>query len=156
MSAGVINRSWLLVGQIALALVWLYEGLIAKILGFRADERAIVASVPGLPDSLVGTALLLLGLYEVGLAVLIMLGRPRRLRWLPKAAAVLQTVTLVAFNTGGLVFGRGEIAEPAHLLINNAALLALAWVVAVGLSHPAGSSSTQASSGSVVGRHADV
>lgn len=136
MSAGLVSRSWLRVGQVALALVWLYEGLVAKILGLRTDERAIVASVPGLPDPFVGTALVLLGAYEVALAVMIMLGRPARFRWLPRAAAVLQTVTLVAFNAGGLVFGGDEIAEPAHLLINNAALLALAWLVAVGLSAP--------------------
>lgn len=137
MSAGVISRPWLLVSQIALALVWLYEGLVAKILGFRADERAIVASVPGLPDAWVGVALGLLGAYEVGLAVMIMFGRPARLPWLPRAAAVVQTVTLLAFNAGGLIFGGGEIAEPAHLLITNAALLALAWLVAIGLSNPA-------------------
>ena len=44
---------------------------------------------------------------------------------------MVQTLVLAGFNTGGLIFGGDEIAEPAHLLVTNLALLALVWLVAL-------------------------
>lgn len=119
---------WLVgVGQVAIALVWLYEGLVAKLLRARADEIDIIAAVPFLPDVWSGALVTVIGGYEVLLALWVLVGR------LPGLAALVQTLTLIVFNLGGLLFGGEFIGEPAHLLVNNLVLLVLVWTVAVAL-----------------------
>jgi uncharacterized membrane protein YphA (DoxX/SURF4 family) len=115
---------WL--GRLAVAAVWVYEGLVAKIIGSRADEQAILASVPVL-GAYAGLLAVLIGAWELLLAILVLIGR------LPRLVALAQTLTLVAFNAGGLLVGRAQIADPAHLLVTNAAFLVLAWTVAAAL-----------------------
>ncbi len=115
---------WL--GRVAVAAVWVYEGLVAKIIGSRADEQAILASVPVL-GAHAGALAIMIGGWALLLALMVLLGR------LPRVAAVAQTLTLMAFNAGGLIFGGAEIADPAHLLITNAAFLVLAWTIAAAL-----------------------
>ena len=46
----------------------------------------------------------------------------------PVLVAALQTVTLVVFNAGGLIFAGDAIADPGALVTGNLALLALAWL----------------------------
>lgn len=121
-----VPRGLLAAGQLALAAVWLYEGLVAKLLGGRPDEAAIMIGLP-LPEHLIAVLPRVIGGYEVLMAIWILLGVA------PRLAALAQTLTLIAFNVGGLVFGREHIADPAHLIVNNAALLALAWLVGAGL-----------------------
>ncbi|MDG6103323.1 hypothetical protein Daura_36500 [Dactylosporangium aurantiacum] len=106
----------------AVAAVWLYEGLWCKVVA--GSQRAILADVPLLPAALVTAALVTIGLAETALAGWILTGRH------PRAAAVTQTVLLVAFNAGGLLFAGEHITEPGRMLTANAALLALAWLVA--------------------------
>lgn len=119
---------WLVgLGQVSIALVWFYEGLVAKIVGARADEIDIIASVPFLPESWSGTLVIMIGCYEVLLALWVLIGR------LPRLAALAQTLTLLVFNAGGLLFGGDLISEPAHLLVNNLVLLVLVWIVASAL-----------------------
>lgn len=119
---------WLVgLGQLSIALVWLYEGLVAKILGARADESDIIASVPFLPESWSGTLVIMIGCYEVLLALWVLIGR------LPRLAALAQTLTLLVFNAGGLLFGGDFIGAPVHLLVNNLVLLVLVWTVASAL-----------------------
>lgn len=119
---------WLVgIGQVAIALVWLYEGLFAKVLGGRADEIDIIASVPFLPDAWSAGVVILIGVYEVLVALWVLVGR------LPRLVALLQTVTLIIFNAGGLLFGGDLIPEPGHLMVNNLVLLALVWTVAIAL-----------------------
>lgn len=108
----------------AVAAVWLYEGLWCKVLGGDGDQRAIVAAVPLLPPSLAAAALTGIGLAETALAGWVLTGRS------PRAAAVAQTVLLVAFNAGGLLFAGDRIDAAGRMLTANAALLALAWLLA--------------------------
>lgn len=108
----------------ALAAVWLYEGLWCKVID--GSQRAIVAEVPLLPAPLVTAALVVIGLAETALAGWVLTGRHAR------AAAVTQTVLLVAFNAGGLLFAGEHITDPGRMLTANAALLALAWLLASG------------------------
>ncbi len=115
-----------MVGRLAIAAVWVYEGLVAKIVGSRADEAAILGTVPVLgaqPQVLAWVV----GGWELLLAIMVLLGR------LPRLVAVAQTATLVIFNAGGLVLAGAQIPEPAHLLVTNLAFLVLAWVVAAAL-----------------------
>jgi hypothetical protein len=50
--------------------------------------------------------------------------------WMPPAAALAQTLLLVALNTAGLTLARAKIPDPAGMLFKNFALLVLAWVCA--------------------------
>jgi uncharacterized membrane protein YphA (DoxX/SURF4 family) len=110
--------------RVAVAVVWLYEGLWCKLLGGDGDQRAIVAAVPLLPPALTVAALTGIGLAEVGIAAWVLTGRRVR------AAAVTQTVLLVTFNVGGLLFAGDRIGDAGRMLTANAALLALVWLLA--------------------------
>jgi uncharacterized membrane protein YphA (DoxX/SURF4 family) len=118
------------VARAAVAVVWLYEGLWCKVLGGDGDQQAIVAAVPLLPPALAGAALTGLGLAETALAVWVLTGRRAR------AAAVTQTVLLVAFNAGGLLFAADRIDDAGRMLTANAALLTLAWLLAAPPAEP--------------------
>ncbi|GAB7188499.1 hypothetical protein ATKI12_8330 [Kitasatospora sp. Ki12] len=115
----------------AVALMWGYEGLWCKIWPGRADQRAIVESVPLLPGWAVTPLLLAIGAAEVALGLWVLTGRRARL------AAVVQTVLVAGFNTGGLLFGADEIPEPGRLVVQDLAFLALIWTVAASRHTPA-------------------
>src|SRR3954464_5375144 len=71
--------------RLAVALVWLYQGLWCKLLARCPGHLAIVQAVPGLAGA-AGTAVLAgLGTIEVGLAVWVLSG------WRPRLAALAQT-----------------------------------------------------------------
>ncbi|HEV7499631.1 MAG TPA: DoxX-like family protein, partial [Vicinamibacteria bacterium] len=88
----------------AIALVWIYHGLWCKVLGQCPDQAAIVAAVPGLAGGFGRGLFLTLGFAETALAVWVLSGRA------PRAAALVQTILIVAMNGGGLVWGRVHIA----------------------------------------------
>lgn len=113
---------WL--GRAAVALVWLYQGLWLKVL--RADPRhaAIVASALGAGAETARGALAAIGLAETALAVWVLWG------WRPRLAALAQTVLLAAMNAGGILGGRAHLPDPAGMVLQNAAFLVLAWIVA--------------------------
>jgi len=112
------------VARAAVCAVWVYEGLWCKILSGQPDQRAIVAAVPGLPAGWVTAALVGIGIAETGLGAWVLTGVRARL------AALVQTVALVGFNAGGLLFAAGRIAEPGRMITQNLVLLALVWVLA--------------------------
>jgi len=114
----------IMAARLAVAAVWLYEGLWCKVLGGAPGQRDIIDAVPVLPAGLVTAALLALGLLETAVAGWVLSGRRTR------AAAVTQTVLLVALNAGGLCFAAGQIADAGRMLTANAVLLALAWLIA--------------------------
>jgi hypothetical protein len=68
--------------------------------------------------------LALVGSAEVALAAWVLSGRA------PRTAAAAQTALLGAMNGGGLLFSRGTIPEPANMVTQNLALLALIWSTA--------------------------
>jgi uncharacterized membrane protein YphA (DoxX/SURF4 family) len=108
----------------AVAAVWLYEGLWCKILGADANQRSIVAGVPGLPAAWVTAALVGIGVLETAVGGWVLSGAKARL------AALVQTGLLAVFNAGGLVFAGARIAEPGRMLTQNAVLLAVVWLLA--------------------------
>ncbi|MGW2250737.1 DoxX-like family protein [Kitasatospora sp. NPDC001660] len=115
----------------AVALMWGYEGLWCKVWPGRADQRAIVEGVPLLPAGAVTPLLLAIGLAELALGAWVLSG------YRPRVAAVVQTVLVVGFNTGGLLFGADRIPEPGRLVVQDLAFLALIWAVATARHRPA-------------------
>lgn len=113
---------WLL--QVAVAGVWLYEGLWCKVLGRSAHEFEVVSEVRFLRPWVVSAFLRALGVVECALAAWVLSG------WQPAWAALAQTVLLVALNTAGLTLARAKIPDPAGMLFKNFALLVLAWACA--------------------------
>ena len=113
---------WLL--QVAVAAVWLYEGMWCKVLGRSKHEFEVVAQVPFLAPATSHALLRVLGVVETALGVWVLAG------WQPIATAIAQTALLVTLNAAGIYFSRQRIPDPAGMLVKNAAFLVLAWVVA--------------------------
>jgi hypothetical protein len=113
---------WLI--HVAVAAVWLYEGLWAKLLGREPNQARVVGAVPQLGARFGGSFLQMLGIVEVVLALWVLS------RLAPVVCALAQTVLLVALNTCGLLFARGLIHDPPGMLVKNFAFLVLVWVSA--------------------------
>jgi uncharacterized membrane protein YphA (DoxX/SURF4 family) len=109
----------------AVAGVWLYQGLWNKLLSPTGRHATIVGSAPSALGASPETMLMILGAAEVVLAFWVLIGLG------PRAAAVAQTLVLIAMNVGGLVWARGVIADPGGMIVQNIAFLALVWVVAL-------------------------
>jgi hypothetical protein len=114
----------LLLTQIAVAGVWLYEGLWCKLLGGVPLQVDVVEAVPLFGRQGALWVLRAIGLVECALAVWVLGG------WHPFLAAAAQTALLVAMNSGGLLWARRIIPDPAGMIVKNFAFLVLAWVVA--------------------------
>jgi len=110
--------------RLSIALVWIYEGLWCKVLGHSANHTAVISAVPFIGARGSHLALIALGLLECGIAAWVLSGK--RLR----EAAIVQTVLLVAMNTGGLIWARHLIPDPPGLILQNFAFLMLIWVAA--------------------------
>ena len=117
----ILNMFNMSFAKIAVAAIWLYQGLWCKLLRHSPHQAGIVAGVPGLNPNL---ALPTIGAAEFALAVWVLSGRRGRL------AAVVQTMLLAAMNGAGLLWAGRMIADPAGMLLQNLAFLCLAWVVA--------------------------
>ena len=107
--------------RMPLAAVWLYQGLWCKLLRHAANQTVIVARVPLLNSEFVLPAI---GVMECALSAWVLAG------WRPLAAAAAQTVLLAGMNIAGVVWSRRLIADPAGMLLQNAAFLTLAWIAA--------------------------
>jgi hypothetical protein len=116
----------LLLGRVAVAIVWLYEGFVCKLVGPSLHQLEVVAAVPGTIGNRAVSVLRGIGVLEVALGLWVLSGR------LPMAAAAAQTALLLGMNGAGVLFSRRTLAEPGVMLVKNAAFLVLAWIVAVG------------------------
>ncbi len=105
--------------RLGLVLVWLYAGLVPKLLGPHPEELALAGAAlpPGLTPR---TAVLALGAVEVALALALLIGWHRR--WLFGVSAVA-TVGVVG---AGLVARPGLLAHPLSPLPLGVAMLGLA------------------------------
>ena len=113
---------WLI--RLAVAAVWLYEGVWCKLLGREPNQLRIVDSAP-LRGPLSGAAFLrTLGLLELGVGLWALSGGA------PVACAVAQTLLLASLNAGGLLWARGLIHDPPGMLVKNLSFLVLVWVCA--------------------------
>jgi hypothetical protein len=110
--------------QIAVAGVWLYEGLWCKILGGVPAQADVVGAVPFVGRRAAAWTLRALGIVECGLALWVLSG------WRPYLGALAQTALLVGMNSGGLLWARRIIPDPTGMVVKNFAFLVLAWMVA--------------------------
>lgn len=115
----------------AIALVWLYNGLWAKLMERVPHQLSVVEGVPFLSHDGAVIVLKALGLVETALALWVVSGRSAR------AAAIIQTALLVGMNMAGLIWGIAAIPDPIGMIITNLALLALIWMVATNNGTPA-------------------
>lgn len=113
---------WLI--HVAVAAVWLYEGLWCKLLGREPNQARVVGAVPQLGARFGGPFLKMLGIVEVVLALWVLS------RIGPVVCALAQTVLLVALNACGLLFASELIHDPPGMLVKNFAFLVLVWVSA--------------------------
>lgn len=113
---------WLI--HVAVAAVWLYEGLWCKLLAGEPNQVRVVSAVPQFGPRFGGSFLKILGIAEVLLALWVIS------RLAPVVCALAQTVLLVALNIGGLLFARELIHDPPGMLVKNFAFLVLVWVSA--------------------------
>ena len=81
-------------------------------------------SLPPPLASVADALLIALGAAEVALGLWILSG------WKARVAFWAQALLLALMNGGGLIWGRASIADPASMVIHNAVLLALAWIIA--------------------------
>ena len=110
--------------HVAVAGVWLYEGLWCKLLNGEPRQLQIVESMP-IYGRLMGVWFVkLLGVAEVALAVWILS------RVTPLICAVVQTVLLATLNVSGFLWARRLIHDPLGMVLKNFAFLVLAWVSA--------------------------
>lgn len=122
--------TWLI--RIAVAGVWLYEGLWCKLLRGEPRELEVVKAVPRYGERFGVPFLMTLGVVEVALGLWVLSG------WEPLLCVLAQTVLLVTLNVNGLIWSRHLIHDPKGMLVKNFAFLLLAWVAA-SLSARAGS-----------------
>ena len=121
-AAAAMPPLWLL--QVAVAAVWLYEGLWCKVLARSPHQFEVVEQVPFLAPSTSHALLRVLGGVETALAVWVLTA------WQPIAAAAVQTALLIGLNSAGIYFSRQRIPDPAGMVVKNAAFLLLGWVTA--------------------------
>jgi hypothetical protein len=121
-TAGV---GWWRLLRVAVALVWVHQGLWHKVLAVDARHLEIVASVPEIVPPRV--ALGAIGIVEAffGVAVLLRL-RPALFAW-------LQILALAAMNGVGLAFAAERIPDVAGMLLMNTVFALAIW----GLAHHA-------------------
>jgi hypothetical protein len=113
---------WLI--RVAVAAVWLYEGLWCKLLHGQPHELKVVASVPYLGPRTAALFLQALGAVEVALGIWTLTAVA------PLPCAVSQTLLLIALNASGLFWARHIIHDPAGMVVKNVAFLVLVWVMA--------------------------
>ena len=114
--------TWLI--RVAVAAVWLYEGLWCKLMRGEPRELEVVKAVPRYGPRFGVPFLMALGVVEVALAAWVLSGIH------PLLCAVAQTVLLVSLNVNGLIWARDVIHDPRGMLVKNFAFLVLAWVSA--------------------------
>lgn len=111
--------------RLAMALVWLYNGLWLKVVLRDPHHRAIVASVFGTDGWGADLALYVIGGAETLLAVGVASGAAYRF------VNGFQIAALLAMNALGIAFGGGGIAHPIGLLIQNLPLVCCAALVMI-------------------------
>jgi uncharacterized membrane protein YphA (DoxX/SURF4 family) len=116
----VMPPAWLV--RIAVAGVWIYEGLWCKILGRATNELRVVEAVPRYGAKFGRPFLTLLGWTELLLGLWVLSGSA------PGLCALAQTVLLVTLNANGLVWSRHLIPDPGGMVFKNFAFLVLGWV----------------------------
>jgi hypothetical protein len=110
--------------RLAIALVWLYQGLWCKVLSSNPHHLSIISAVPLIGVSAGRTVMVLLGLIECGIGVWVLTGARMR------SAAIVQTLLVAAMNVCGGIWARNLIPDPAGMILQNFAFVLLIWTTA--------------------------
>jgi DoxX-like family len=113
---------WLI--RVAVAAVWIYEGLWCKLLRGQPHELEVVEAVPYFGPRVGALFLQALGAVEVALGVWTLSAIA------PLQCAIAQTLLLVTLNANGLLWARHIIHDPGGMVVKNFAFLVLVWVSA--------------------------
>lgn len=108
---------------VAVALVWLHQGLWCKVMRRDPTHGEIMASAPWIGAARARSAATLLGSVEAALSGWVLSGRA------PYGAAGAQSVLLAGMNAGGLLFAPERIPHAGRMLARNACFLAAVWTV---------------------------
>lgn len=122
MTSQLLPPLWLI--HLAVAAVWFYEGLWCKLLNGQPRQLRVIETMPRFGAEIGKQSLKLLGLVEVALGIWVLTGIA------PALCAAAQTLLLVMLNTGGLLWARRLIEDPAGMVVKNFAFLVLVWVSA--------------------------
>jgi uncharacterized membrane protein YphA (DoxX/SURF4 family) len=118
----VLPPNQLLLARIAISAVWFYQGFWCKVLGRVARHVRVVESAPVFNPRSARRFLLALGWFETFLGVWVLTGAFAR------SAATVEIALLAAMNTGGLLWARSIIPDPAGMVFQNFALAVLIWI----------------------------
>jgi uncharacterized membrane protein YphA (DoxX/SURF4 family) len=117
------EKIWWRLLRLALALVWIYQGLWHKVIAVDERHLEIVASAPSfLPPWI---ALGLIGGLETLFAISILL------RWRQRLFAWLQIIILLAMNLAGILCASDRITDVGGMLTMNFVFALAIW----GLAH---------------------
>jgi hypothetical protein len=113
-----------LLARVSLGVIWIYQGLVPKLIARHADEAALLSGT-GFPAALLDRAMIGIGLAEL-LFGLVILMRPRW-RWVFPASAVLMVPALLAVVA---VDGRFLVAafNPVSLNVAVVAIAVIGWI----------------------------
>jgi hypothetical protein len=114
----------LLLGRCSIAGVWLFQGFWCKVLGRVPRHAQVIKASPLFGPRGAHVFLVALGWFETLLAVLVLSGA------YSKPTAIVQIVLLLAMNTGGIVWARNIMPDPAGMLFHNFAFAVLIWICA--------------------------
>ena len=115
-------RAVRIASRIALGLVWLYEGLIPKVLFVRPDQIELVQR-SGFYFGSPATFLQLLGVTQAGFAIWLLAGYAERLAVAIATIGMAILIVLVAGNNSGM------LTDPYGALIKDLCLIACAYTV---------------------------
>jgi hypothetical protein len=113
---------WLI--RVAVAAVWIYEGLWCKLLRGQPHEYRVVEAVPFFGPRIGAHFLQVLGVVEIALGLWTLSA------FEPWLCALAQTLLLVTLNVNGLLWARHIIHDPGGMVVKNFAFLVLVWVAA--------------------------
>lgn len=113
---------WLI--RVAVAGVWVYEGLWCKLLNGDPNQLEVVKAVPTWGPRVGVLFLKTLGVVELALGLWALSG------YQPLWCAITQTALLVTLNVNGLLWSRHLIHDPPGMVVKNFAFLVLGWVAA--------------------------
>lgn len=113
---------WLI--RVAVAAVWIYEGLWCKLLRGQPHELEVVKAVPYFGPRVGAHFLQALGAVEVVMGIWTLSAIA------PLLCAITQTLLLVTLNANGLLWARHIIHDPGGMVVKNFAFLVLVWVSA--------------------------
>ena len=115
----IMPSSWLV--RIAVALLWLYEGVWCKVLDHEPRQAQAVGTV-GASEGTTKLLFKLLGWVELVIALWVLSNVA------PGLCAAVQTTLLVVLTSGALIFARKVIHDPAGVVFKNIVFVTLIWV----------------------------